>query len=106
MPFDGGNISFALDKIDRVLALLSSPERWCKGAEAAGDGRRCIIGALRALESQALLQPVVLRSIAEVIGYHRSVQGFNDSQSTDHALMLHVLKRARAHVAAGDLATP
>jgi hypothetical protein len=103
MPFDGTEcrVSQALEKLDQVIALLATPDRWCKGTEETPDGRRCIIGALRACGAQPLLQPVILSAIAEVTGCHRTVQDFNDKLSTSHALMLAVLHRAREGIVAG-----
>lgn len=103
MPFDGTDcqVSQALEKLDHVIAHLATPDRWCKGVEETPDGRRCIIGALRAYDAQPLLQPIILRAIAEVTGCHRTVQEFNDKLSTSHALMLTVLRRARNGVAEG-----
>lgn len=103
MPFDGAGcqVSEALDKMDRVITLLATPDRWCKGTEETPDGRHCIIGALRVYEAQRLLQPVILQAIAEVTGSHRTVQEFNDKLSTSHGLMLTVLHRARDGIAAG-----
>ena len=52
MPFDGRDYSTridALEKIDRVIEQLPSEERWCKGALYTVDGRRCILGAMQAV---------------------------------------------------------
>jgi hypothetical protein len=103
MPFDGEPFSIALHKLDQAIALLSSPERWGKGAEVSPDGRFCIMGALRAVGADRLLHPLILRSIAEVLGQHLHVQEFNDSDDTDHALMLKVLGHARTRLALGRL---
>lgn len=108
MPFDGSEhpTSKALEKLDRVIASLSTPDRWCKGTEATADSRRCIVGALRAQKAQRLLQPAVLQAIAEVTGRHSAVQEFNDRLSTSHELMLEVLRRAREDIATGRHALP
>ena len=70
MPFDG--VGLGLDdrvgKIDRVIDLLGTPERWCKGTLKTHDGRRCIRGAIMAVDGVGTLQPAVLRAINEVTG--------------------------------------
>lgn len=108
MPFDGTGYvqSYALDKMDRVIDLLSTEERWCKGIAETPGGRHCIIGAIRAVQAQLVLEPVILQAIKEVTGrsYWR-IESFNDAKVTSHALVLQVLQRARANVAAGQVAT-
>ena len=51
MPFDGvgyiGNES--VRKMDEVIDLLGTPDKWCKGALRSHDGRYCIRGAVRAV---------------------------------------------------------
>ena len=108
MPFDGSEypISKALEKMDRVITLLSKPDRWCKGTERTADGRHCIVGALRAYEAQRLLQPAIMQAIAEVTGRHSAVQEFNDRLSTSHDLIVEVLHRARDNIATGRQALP
>jgi hypothetical protein len=104
MPFDGAEFGQAilLDKIDRVLALLASEDRWCKGVLRSVDGRRCLAGALIAAEAQALLTPVLLQAIREVTGHkHWRIEAFNDRASTSHAQVLAVLHRARDDILAG-----
>jgi hypothetical protein len=39
-----------LDKIDRVIDLLATEDRWCQGQLVTADGRRCILGAIRAVD--------------------------------------------------------
>src|ERR1700745_1933440 len=34
-----------LEKLDKVIALLASEDRWCKFFGLSGDGRRCLWGA-------------------------------------------------------------
>jgi hypothetical protein len=108
MPFDGTphRASDALGRLDRVIELLASEDRWCKGVTETPGGRRCVIGAMRAADAQ-LLEPVVLQAIRDVTGrsYWR-IESFNDARATSHALVLAVLERARQDVAAGRLADP
>jgi hypothetical protein len=44
MPFDG--VGFASDdrvsKLDQVISLLATPDKWCKGQFNTPDGRYCI----------------------------------------------------------------
>ena len=70
MPFDGAGPSgnLALQKLDSVAALLASESRWCKRQLMTPDGRRCLRGALRAVEAERLLEPVMLDAIRQVTG--------------------------------------
>jgi hypothetical protein len=105
MPFDGVGLGFddRLSKIDKVIDLLATPERWCKGRFSTYDGRHCIRAAIMAVDG-ATLRPVVLRAINEVAGRHyRSIESFNDHPDTDHAQVVEVLARARTDMAVGHL---
>jgi hypothetical protein len=107
MPFDG--VGFGLDdrmnKIDKVMNLLATPDRWCKGILRTDDGRHCIRGAIMAVDRLGTLRPIVLRAINEVTGRHyRSIEAFNDHPNTDHAQVVEVLVRARTDLAVGHLA--
>jgi hypothetical protein len=107
MPFDG--VGFGLDdrmnKIDKVMNLLATPDRWCKGILRTDDGRHCIRGAIMAVDRLGTLRPVVLRAINQVTGRHyRSIEAFNDHPFTDHAQVVEVLVRARTDLAMGHLA--
>src|SRR6184192_3522986 len=94
MPFDG--IGFAFDdrvsKIDEVINLLATPDKWCKAQFKTPDGRYCLRGAIRAVEGAEFLKPIVLRAIREVTGerYLRT-ESFNDHPYTQHAQVLRVL---------------
>jgi hypothetical protein len=104
MPFDGVEVVYRdqLQRIDAVIDLLATPDRWCKGALKSHDGRHCIRGAVRALDADAL-EPVILRAIGEVAGPRfRRIESFNDHPQTSHEQVLTVLRRARTHVAAGS----
>ena len=108
MPFDG--VGLGLDdrvgKIDRVIDLLGTSDRWCKGTLKTHDGRRCIRGAIMAVDGVGTLQPVVLRAINEVTGRHyRRIESFNDHPDTHHGQVVEVLERARDDMIAGRLAT-
>jgi hypothetical protein len=108
MPFDGreeqGRFE-AFEKIDRVIDLLATPDRWCKGALLTRDGRRCIVGAMQAANAVAVLRRPVLQAIREVTGAsYRSIEFFNDSPATTHAMVLTVLSRARTAIAGGAVA--
>ena len=67
MPFDGVGLGFddRMYKIDRVIDLLATPDRWCKGTLWTHDGRHCIRAAITAVDG-ATLRPIVLRAINEV----------------------------------------
>ena len=97
MPFDG--IGFAFDervtKMDRVIELIATPDKWCRHTLRTYDGQRCIRGAMVAVEAHCLA-PIILRTIREVTGKHYfSIESFNDHPSTDHAQVLRVLAKAR-----------
>jgi hypothetical protein len=95
-----------MGKIDKVINLLATPDRWCKGTLRTHDGRHCIRGAIMAVDGVGTLQPVVLRAINEVTGRHyRRIESFNDHPDTVHAQVVEVLARARIDMAAGHLAT-
>lgn len=108
MPFDGTGFSEnpALQKLDAVLTLLASEDKWCKGAFRSPDGRRCLMGAIEAADARDVLEPVVSRAIEEVTGrWFWRIEHFNDHRRTTHALVLRVLHRAREQVVVGDIAT-
>jgi hypothetical protein len=103
MPFDGLTYrrSEALSKLDAVIDLLATEDRWCKGALKNLMGQRCLMGAMQ--EAHALiLKPYVLSAIRDVTGknYH-TVESFNDRRTTTHALVLDVLQHARHDVETG-----
>ena len=103
MPFDGVGFGFddRMGKIDKVINLLATPDRWCKGTLRTHDGRHCIRGAIMAVDGVGTLGPIVLRAINEVTGRHYwRIESFNDHHATDHAQVVEVLARARSDIAA------
>jgi hypothetical protein len=107
MPFDGVGLGFdeRMYKMDTVIDLLATPERWCKGILRTYDGRHCIRGVIMAVDGLGTLRPIVLRAINEVTGRHyRSIEAFNDHPNTDHAQVVEVLARARTDLAVGHVA--
>ena len=109
MPFDGVGFSASeySQKIDAVIDLLEAPERWGKGSFKTPDGRYCLRGAIRTVDKNEVLGPMVLNAINEVTGKHyRNIATFNDSPETNHRMVLRVLARARGNVTAGHLAMP
>jgi hypothetical protein len=108
MPFDG--VGFALDdrvsKMDKVIELLATSDKWCKGNLKTPDGRYCIRGAIMAVDGADFLQPIVLQAIREVTGKHyRRIESFNDHADTHYAQVVRVLARARHHLLRGQLTT-
>lgn len=98
MPFDGvGYISSEpLRKIDAVIDLLSTPNKWCKGALRSHDGRYCIRGAVMSIGATDMLEPAILQAIGEVAGRRfRRIESFNDYPNTTHEQVVTVLQRAR-----------
>jgi len=107
MPFDG--VDYArhekvLDKLDEVIDLLGSEDKWCQKALRTDDGRRCIVGALVDAKAKKQLYGLVLASAREVTGVsYTSVERFNDDSATDHTLVLAVLDDVRHRVMVGDV---
>ena len=109
MPLDGtgyeGRIQ-ALDKMDKVIDLLSDERRWCKGFLKTRDGRYCILGALQAAESEKELAEPIMLAIMQVTGRKRWIHRFNDDPLTTHALVVKVLQQARENVLTVSPAVP
>jgi hypothetical protein len=104
MPFDGvGFVTHeSLDKLDAVVELIGTPDRWCKGALRSHDGRYCIRGAVRAVDGTELLEPAILQAVVEVAGRRfRRIEAFNDHPNTTHGQIVAVLSRARDNIIAG-----
>jgi hypothetical protein len=104
MPFDGVGFSASeySQKIDAVIDLVGTPEKWGKGSFRTKDGRYCLRGAIRKLDKSEVLGPVVLDAINQVTGRsYFTIERFNDSSLTTHAMILTVLTRARENIAAG-----
>ena len=106
MPFDGKDYSTrieALEKIDRVIEQLPSEERWCKGALYTVDGRRCILGAMQAVNGAMTLKQPILQAIQEVTGRrYTAIETFNDRRSTTYPQVVAVLNRARQDIIEGS----
>ena len=102
MPFDGiryeGRIQ-ALDKMDKVIDLLSDERRWCQKHLQTPDGRYCIVGAMGAAGGEVELKRPILRAIAQLTGrsYGR-IEDFNDHPVTTHPLVVRVLWQARENI--------
>jgi hypothetical protein len=108
MPFDGvgfiGNES--VRKMDEVIDLLGTPDKWCKGALRSHDGRYCIRGAVRAVDAADALEPSILQAVGQVAGKRfRRIESFNDHPNTSHEQVLAVLYRARENLSLGDVGT-
>jgi hypothetical protein len=105
MPFDGtgleGRIE-ALDKMDKVLDLLAREDRWCKQQLRSYDGRRCILGAMMAVDATVALKEPILMAIKQVTGRdYLRIEMFNDHPLTSHALVIKVLHQARENIVNG-----
>ena len=104
MPFDGvGFVTHeSLDKLDAVVELIGTPDRWCKGALRSHDGRYCIRGAVRAVDGAELLEPAILQAVVEVAGRRfRRIEAFNDHPNPSHDQIVAVLSRARDNIIGG-----
>jgi hypothetical protein len=110
MPFDEDRHherSDALEKVDKVIALLSTEDRWCKFFGESSDGRRCLWGAMWAEDAVTVLEPPVLRAIERVTGCrYESIDAFNDAAATTHAMVLAVLRQARRDLLAISPSAP
>jgi hypothetical protein len=105
MPFDGigyeGRIE-VLDKMDRVIELLSREDRWCKQQLRSYDGRRCILGAMMASDATLALKEPILMAIKQVTGRdYLRIEMFNDHPLTTHGLVVKVLHQARENIVLG-----
>lgn len=104
MPFDGTDFVYnePLRKLDAVIDLLGSADRWCKGALRSHDGRYCIRGAIRAVSGTEVLEPAILQAIGQVAGRRfRRIEAFNDHPNTSHDQVVAVLNRARRNLETG-----
>lgn len=101
MPFDDAVLegrSEALAKIDNVIALLATEDKWGKFF-AQSSGRRCLWGALWAEDATSILEQPVLDAIRQVTGeHHWQIDTFNDHPATTHAVILQVLHQARSSI--------
>jgi hypothetical protein len=105
MPFDGtgleGRIT-VLEKMDKVVDLLSREDRWCKQQLRSYDGRRCILGAMVAADATIALKEPILLAIRQVTGRdYLRIEMFNDHPLTTHALVVKVLHQARENIVNG-----
>jgi hypothetical protein len=110
MPFDGfgleGRIE-ALEKMDKVIDLLSREDRWCKQQLRSYDGRRCILGAMMAADATIALKEPILTAIKQVTGRdYLRIEMFNDHPLTTHGMVVKVLDQARQNVVSGVIAHP
>jgi hypothetical protein len=106
MPLDDtgfGRRIEALEKMDRVIDLLATEDRWCKQQLVSPDGRRCILGAVQAVDGVKLLAYPIQLAIRQVTGREFGrIERFNDDRSTTHALVVTVLRQARANIIDGS----
>jgi hypothetical protein len=102
MPFDGTDYFprvKALEKIDQVITLLHSEECWCQGALQKADGRRCILGAMKAVEGTQILTKPILLAIWEVTGReYTMINVYNDRRMTTYPQVMEVLHQARQNI--------
>ena len=107
MPFDGAESPriLVLGQIDAAMELLDDEKDWCKGSLLNLAGQMCLLGALRRVEAEEELKPLILSAAREVTGRRfRSIEKFNDHAKTTHAAMLAVLHRTRLGIESGRYA--
>ena len=89
----------ALEKLDKVIALIATEDRWCKFFALSSDGRRCLWGALWAEDAAPVLETPVLQAVTQVTGCcYESIDAFNDHPATTHATVLAVLHQTRQNL--------
>jgi hypothetical protein len=102
MPFDDDRHdqrSDALAKMDKVIALLATEDRWCKFFAESSYGRRCLWGAIWVEDAATILNAPILDAIKQAAGRHyESIDAFNDDPATTHATVLKVLYQARRNM--------
>ncbi len=105
MPLDDTGFrkhSEPYNKIERVIDLLATEDRWCKGQLVTKDGRRCIMGAIEAVRGTDILVRPVLQAIRQTTARDFGrIERFNDDPATTHALVLTVLFQARDNILSG-----
>jgi len=110
MPFDGTGFdgrNDALERMDKVIGLLSREDRWCKQQLRSYDGRRCILGAMMAADATIVLKEPILLAIRQVTGRdYLRIEMFNDHPLTTHAMVVKVLNQARTNIVTGVPARP
>ena len=72
------------------------------------DEQYCLLGALNTVGVTKIFEPVILRSIREIVDDKEfcCVESFNDHPETQHRDVVAVLHRARGHIAAGRFNLP
>lgn len=104
MPFDGieSPRMLALGKLDAAIEFLDDEKRWCKGSLLNLAGQMCLLGALRRVEAEEELKPLILSAAREVTGRRfRSIEKFNDHAKTTHRTVMAVLYRTRLGLESG-----
>jgi hypothetical protein len=86
--------------LDRVTALLDTPDKWCKRQLRSSDGRRCLMGAMmEAGGGSRLLKAPILLAAKQITGRtFANVEVFNDQESTTHETVMRVLAQTRINI--------
>lgn len=112
MPFDGigWEKARAAALMDQVIDLIGTEDRWCQFTGQSWDRqRRCIYNAIYAVGGVEVLDKPVSLAIAQVTGrplFTISIPEFNDHKRTTHALVMRVLRQARANILRPDEQPP
>src|SRR2546421_9882462 len=104
MPFDGAGFGYneSLQKLDTVIDLLETPDRWCKCALRSHDRRYCIRGAIRAVSGSDVLEPAILNAIGQVAGRRfRRIEAFSHHPRPAHELVAAAIGRAGPNFGSG-----
>jgi hypothetical protein len=82
MPFDGSSISQELLILSGLLEFFEEDDRWVRDAFSDGEGRACLVGALRITRQRLNIRQDRARAyLARAIRQHHSEAGlqvFND----------------------------
>jgi hypothetical protein len=103
MPLDGSDYERTdpLHRLDAAIRLIDHPDNWLKGALVDDAGRRCITGALQAVQAPAKVLDAIGRSLPYRYWYR--IASFNDAPETTHDDVMRVLSAARVRLGGGPI---
>lgn len=106
MPYDDTGFERPeVQRLDAAIALIDTPEKWCKRQLRTRDGRRCMLGALVDVDAIIDMHEVtdaILLAVKQVTGLNfLRIEAFNDHPATKHVTVMQVLARARENLVAG-----
>ena len=107
MPFDGLETPVNyLAKLDQVIDLIESPNRWIKHNYRNPQGY-CLKEALDVAGISEIFEPIILKTVSELTEREFCcIESFNDHPETMHDDIVVVLHRVRADTIAGKFDLP